>query len=638
MQDSKQAIIEPVLYLTRFIKNLSLQTLLLTFATQHSKLSTRNSTFDIRHSKPATRNSAFNIRHSKLETRHSKPATRNSAFDIRHSKLGIRHSAFNIRHSKLETRHLPLALLLLLTACAQPAPKPTESAEPWFNEIASQVGLDFQHVRATTDNYYFPEIMSGGIGWIDYDGDGWLDLYLVQGGDVVEETGHENKLYRNIDGSRFEDVTAAAGVGDTGYGMGLAVGDIDNDGDMDLYVTNVGPNKLYRNEGDGTFTDISEPAGVDHAGWGSSTAFADYDGDGWLDLYVVNYIRWAPHQEIECFSGGTGRDYCHPDNYRAPAVDVLFLNKGDGTFEDVSTQAGITVAGNGLGIMPGDYDNDGYLDFYVANDGDPNQLWMNNGDGTFTDKALLTGASVNRQGTAEAGMGVMSLDLENDGDLDLILAHLRDETNTVYRNDGGLFQDITLTTGLASPSLPYTGFGLSVADFNHDGYVDIYVGNGRVGRAGATTATDPFAEPDQLFTGSGQGKFEEASSFLPEIRQATTRGIAQADFDNDGDIDVAIINNHSAVSLLENVASKQGNWIGFISNEQQVRLKLTTSTSVRYEETRSAGSYQSAHDARILFTLPEGEQIMSVETRLPDGSTQQITALNPGTYNETKLK
>ena len=532
---------------------------------------------------------------------------------------------------------LPSSLFLSCTAPDPPPPPPS----PWFQDIAATAGINFKHVRASNSNFYFPEIMSGGIGWVDFDNDGLLDLYLVQGGDVdAKDDQFTNKLYRNLNGKLFEDVTEAAGVGDAGYGMGVAAGDIDNDGDADLYVTNVGPNVLFRNEGDGTFTDISSASGLDHPGWGASAAFADYNSDGLLDLYVVNYINWAPHQEIECFSGGAGRDYCHPDNYRSPAADVLYKNEGNGLFSDVTHAAGIDrVAANGLGIVPGDFNNDQNIDFYIANDGDPNQLWLNNGDGTFTDRALMTGAAVNRQGTAEAGMGVAAFDLENDGDLDLLLAHLRDETNTLYRNDGGNFQDVTLAAGLATPSLPYTGFGLGVADFDHDGHLDFYVANGRVGRGGASGAIDPFAEPNQLYAGAGAGKFKEvapAGGLLDNVI-ATSRGVAQGDFDNDGDVDVAITNNHGVVHLLENTAKKAGAWIGFVLRDRHgvegTHVTLKTSDKSYYRTVQPSGSYLSSHDSRVHFGLPSHTEIQSINILWPDGTVEQRVKLETGKYH-----
>lgn len=552
--------------------------------------------------------------------------------------FGIRHAARGMRPSK-GTRWA-CGMLLFFSSCTAPDPPapPETTTSPWFEEAGSSAGLDFSHVRATGAKFYFPEIMSGGVGWLDYDADGWLDLYLVQGGDIDAGASNPftNRLFRNINGQRFEEVTETAGVGDNGYGMGVAAGDIDNDGDVDLYVTNVGPNRLYRNEGDGTFTDISESSGTDHAGWGSSAAFADYDGDGLLDLFVVNYVRWTPAQEIECFSGGAGRDYCHPDTYRAPATDVLYHNQGEGRFVEAGGAAGIGDAmANGLGVVPGDFNGDTHVDFYIANDGNPNFLWMNDGDGAFTDRALMAGVSVNRQGTAEAGMGVLAFDLEDDGDLDLIVSHLRDETNTIYRNDNGSFQDVTIAAGLSTASLPYTGFGIGIADFDHDGVQDLFVTNGRVGRGGSTGTADPFAEPDQVFRGLGAGRFEalDADEAMANPYLHTGRGAALADYDNDGDLDIAVVNSQGPALLLRNRAAKKGAWIGFEIASFGTRLALHTDTKTYHRTVQPAGSYQSTNDPRVHLGLPAGTQVRAVEVRWPNGETRVFEGLETGRYH-----
>lgn len=521
-----------------------------------------------------------------------------------------------------------IMLFLVCTSCQSPSPAPAPAAD-WFEEVATATGIDFTHVRTTASAFYFPEIMAGGVAWLDVDNDGWLDLYLVQGGDIESDAPQPgNRLFRNIEGQRFEDVTDQAGVGHTGYGMGAAAGDIDNDGDTDLFVTNVGPNVLYRNNGDGTFSDVSSAYGVDHAGWGTSAAFSDVDGDGWADLYVVNYINWTPDRELECFSGGTGRDYCHPDNYRAPATDLLYKNRAGQRFEDVTRASGIAgVSANGLGVVPGDFNTDGHLDFYIANDGNPNQLWLNKGDGTFEDKGLLSGTAVNRQGTAEAGMGVAAFDLENDGDLDLFLTHLRDESNTLYRNDNGNFQDVTLASSLSSSSLPYTGFGLGVADFNNDGELDIYVANGKVGRGTAPDTADPFAEPNQLYSGKGNGQFEEVhpTGGLASLPRATSRGTAIADYNNDGRLDIAIVNSQERVHLLRNTGETAGSWIGFMPTPTAgVHVKLETTANTFYRYAQPAGSYQSSNDPRVHFGLPATTQVSEVLITWPDGSEARI--------------
>jgi hypothetical protein len=519
------------------------------------------------------------------------------------------------------------------------------SREAWFEEVAGVSGVEFVHLRAPTVRFLFPEIMSGGAAWIDIEGDGDLDLYLVQGGepDPARPRADGNRLYRNDGAAGFVEVTEAAGVGDPGYGMGAAVGDYDRDGDDDLYVTNVGPNVLYRNDGEGRFTDVSAASGTDHAGWGSSAVFVDYDGDGWLDLFVANYIRWSVDQELACHSGAAGRDYCHPENYRAPAIDVLFRNRGDGTFEDVTDRSGIgDGAGNGLGVVAADFNDDGRIDFYVANDGNPNRLWINQSDGRFTDEALRAGAAVNRQGMAEAGMGVTAVDVDQDSDIDLFLTHLRNETNTLYRNTGGgMFEDATLSTGLAGPSLPFTGFGLAMADFDLDGRLDLYVGNGRVGRAGGRGENDPFAEPNQLFQGLGEGRFEEINPTggVSPALVATTRAVAMADYDNDGDVDLAVVNNGGAFHLLRNRAPRMGSWIGFdvrwADDHRAVaaRIRVRAGGIDRWRIVQPGGSYLAAHDPRVHFGLGDAEEVEEIEVIWPGGRREGFEGRRIGEYS-----
>jgi enediyne biosynthesis protein E4 len=517
----------------------------------------------------------------------------------------------------------------------------TSRAEAWFQDVSARSGLDFHHVRARTVHYWLPEIMSGGAAWLDYDGDGDLDLYLVQGGDVTGNLPDRprNRLYRNRGDGTFEDVTTAAGVGDQSYGMGCAVGDYDNDGDLDLYVTNVGPNVLYRNEGNGTFTDVTKTAGVGYNGWGTSAAFADYDNDGNLDLYVANYIDWSPEREISCYTGGKERDYCHPLNYNAPAVDVLYHNSGDGTFHDVTEHAGISKAkGNGLGVVHGDFNQDGRLDFFVANDSDPNQLWINNGDGTFVDQALMTGCAVNRIGMAEAGMGVIAFDLENDADLDLFVTHLRDEANIVFQNDHGLFEDITAKTGLGPPSYPYTGFGTAAADFNNDGELDIYVVNGRVSKVLKALAEDPFAEPNLLFRGLGNGRFEQYSlkDGTSEPLIENSRAAAFGDYDNDGDVDIVIVNNGGRVRLLQNRVGAKGHWIMFrVVNRYGwdavgAKLCITAAGVKQWHQVQTAYSYLASNDPRVHFGLGHADAVDDVTVIWPSGEKESFGRFQAG--------
>ena len=295
-----------------------------------------------------------------------------------------------------------------VAGAVEPGPRAATVARPWFEEISAGAGIDFVHVRGREIRHWFPEIMSGGAAWCDYDGDGHLDLYLIQGGDLDPSMPNRlgNRMYRNLGGGRFSDATRETGLGDTGYGMGAACGDYDGDGDLDLYVTNVGANALYRNDGERGFANATAETGTGDPGWGAGAAFVDYDGDGDLDLFVVNYVDWSLEREIECSSGARRRDYCQPENYNAPGRDTLYRNDGEHGFTDVTRESGVWKAfGDGLGVLAEDLDLDGRPDLYVANDGDPNQLWINRGDGHFRDQALPAGAAVNLIGMAGAGMG-----------------------------------------------------------------------------------------------------------------------------------------------------------------------------------------------------------------------------------------
>ncbi|MCH8149180.1 MAG: VCBS repeat-containing protein, partial [Planctomycetes bacterium] len=448
----------------------------------------------------------------------------------------------------------------------QPAPQKDDS---WFTEATSDAGITFVHTSGDDGSYLFPETVTSGACLFDYDNDGWLDLYVVQGGHLKTKPGIKptNIFYRNRGDGTFEDVTASSRTGDTGYGMGCTYGDYDNDGDADLYVTNFGPNVLYRNNGDGTFSNVSAEAGVGDTKWGSSCAFADYDGDGHLDLFVVNYLYWTVDRETVCMSQSNVRTHCAPTNYDAPAPDTLFHNNGDGTFTDVTASAGLArTLGNGLGIVCGDFDRDGRLDFYVTNDGGPNRLWINKGGGRFEDGALLAGCALNINGVAEAGMGVVAFDLEPDGDLDLFMVHIRNETNTFYLNHGGWFEDTTSTTGLAASSIGFTGFGLSMSDFDNDGRRDVFIADGGVAMGGRQfSPDDPYAQPNLLFRGLAGGKFELVKPLggtNPTLIE-TSRGAAGGDIDNDGDIDVVVVNKDAPLHLLRNHIGKRGSWIMF---------------------------------------------------------------------------
>ena len=368
------------------------------------------------------------------------------------------------------------------------APAPEEPVKAvgaaWFSEVAGERGISFAHVSGASDARYFPEIMGGGAAVFDPDNDGDLDVYLVQSGRIAvggpDQPG--NRLFRNDGGGAFEDVTEGSGAGDRGYGMGVTTGDYDHDGLTDLYVTNVGPNALLRNRGGVAFEDASRRANVAHDGWGTSCAFVDTDRDGDLDLYVANYIVWSPDDELRCRESGVP-DYCSPNSYQAPAADVLYENQGDGRFLDISAKAGMRTAfGNGLGVVCDDYDNDGSIDIFVANDQLPNQLWRNNGDGTFRDVAVESGAAIDAGGEAKAGMGVTAADIDDDGDSDLLVVNLGTQSDSFFRNEGAYFIDDTPQVGLGAITRKPTRFGVGLYDFNNDGWLDLFEANGRVTR------------------------------------------------------------------------------------------------------------------------------------------------------------
>ncbi len=535
---------------------------------------------------------------------------------------------------------LVAASLLFHSACRNDAASPSAQSaplvvsDPWFEEVAAETGIDFVHQSGHDRIYYMPEIIAGGVGLLDYDGDGFIDIYLVQAGRLTPGPAAPpgNRLYHNRGDGTFEDVTAAAGVGDAGYGMGAACGDYDNDGDTDIYVTNYGPNVLYRNNGDDTFTDVSDASGAANADWGTSCAFFDCDHDGDLDIFIANYLVWSPQREIDCHPTGTVAmlDYCAPDNYRAPARDVLLKNNGDGTFTDATVAAGLGAAfGNGLGVACGDYDNDGDIDICVANDGTANQLWVNDGTGTFKDQALIRGCALNQQGIAEAGMGIVPVDLDHDGDLDVCMSHLALETNTFYLNDGkGFFDDRTAAVGLAAPSWDFTGFGIGFFDFDLDGQLDMFVANGRVKmRPNPPDPLDPYAEPDQLFRGRPDGTFEEVhprgGTAEPLVRAG--RAAAFGDLDNDGDIDIVVVNKDGPAHLLRNTAADAGNWIMFRvrnaagSDAVGARLKIESAGRTHRHAVNPFYSYGASNDPRIHCGLGNATRVDRVTVRWPDG-------------------
>ena len=566
-------------------------------------------------------------------------------------------------------RGLAAGLLLAVAADAFPQPAAPHAGEVWFTEQAEAVGIDFVHFNGMSGELYVSELLAPGAAVFDMDNDGDLDIYLIQGqmlgpGKTLDDallppqtTPLTDRLYRNdlavdSDGRRilqFRDVTEASGLDVRSYGMGVAAGDVDNDGWVDLYRTGLGPDQLFLNNGDGTFTDVSDRIGMGNPGWGVSASFVDFDGDGWLDLFVGNYLQHdLDARQPECLTRTGERDYCGPQAYAAVS-DRLFRNRGDGTFVDVTTQA--LVAGEfgpALGVVAADFDGDGWQDLYVANDAAPNQLWINQQDGSFRNGALLAGTAFNGDGRVEGSMGVDAGDFDGDGDDDLFMTHLTTETNTLYVNTGaGLFEDRTAQTGLGGPSLAYTGFGTAWVDLDNDGWLDLLVANGAVQAkhqrfsSQSPSASSPasgapaLAQPNQLFRNLGNGRFEEASDRAGVVFELSgvSRGAAFGDVDNDGDVDVLVTNNNGRARLLINEVGHQRPWVGLrLVGGAGPRDMLGARVGVfrdvgapLWRRARADGSYASANDPRVLVGLGEATTIDHVRVIWPGGREEVWT-------------
>ena len=514
-----------------------------------------------------------------------------------------------------------------------------------FEEAAARVGLTFLYQNGASGHFYMPEVMGAGAALVDYDGDGDLDVYLLQGqpldANAPRDPARTHRLFRNdlveTRSLHFTDVTAGSGLDGTSYAMGVAVGDYDNDGDPDLYVTAFGPNTLYRNDGNGTFTDVTADAGVRDDRWSSAATFADIDRDGDLDLFVANYIDFATTANKQCFDPGGTRDYCGPRAYR-PSPDRLFRNEGNGRFTDVSDTAGITKAdGAGLGIATGDYNGDGWLDLYVANDATPNQLWTNRKDGAFDDDGPLAGVALNAAGVAEGSMGIASGDYDRDGDEDLFVTNIVGETFALYTNDGrGGFEDTRVQSGLARPTAAFTGFGTDWIDYDNDGWLDLFVANGAVNIVEKLRGEPvPYRMRSLLFRNLGAGTFAETSSHGGDgfDRAEVSRAAVFGDIDNDGDTDVLVTTNSGPVRLWLNQVGARRSWLQVrLDNGDRNRLALGALVHVEragerplVRRVRTDGSYLAAQDPTLQFGLGEWRGPVTVRVDWPGGESEQWT-------------
>ena len=549
--------------------------------------------------------------------------------------------------------------LILSAACG---PRPEADSEPElrrsvgasfsgdiFKDHSLEAGIDFVHQNGATGELLLSEVVGSGVALVDYDQDGDLDVYLVQDSGAQASSRSGDRLFRNeleTGSLRFVDVTDEAGITARGAGMGVAVGDIDNDGCYDLYILNRGPNQLWRNRCDGTFEDVTESARVGDPRWGVSASFFDFDADGFLDIYVANYVDIPAGENRACSSPSGIPEYCSPQVF-SPEFDTLLRNRGDGSFEDVSVSSGIRKAAqNGLGVMTRDFNGDGLPDLYVANDMTPNFLWVNRGDGTFEDLALLSGSAVNRNGRSEASMGVAIGDVDRDGDDDIFVTHLSRESHTMYRNTGNFsFEDDTPSFGLESLTNESTGFGTHFFDYDNDGWLDIIVCSGAVTstrKRVSTTEEVTLRQPNQLFKSTGSGTFVDVSEWAgagitaPEV----SRGLAVGDIDNDGDSDLLLTNNGGPARLLVNQVGIENHWLGArVMDQRTDRDALGARVRLVFEDGRALvktvsidGSYASSSDPRVLFGLGQSTEIPEVEVIWPDGWVATLTPASIDTY------
>ncbi len=509
-----------------------------------------------------------------------------------------------------------------------------------FHDVTQEAGIDFHHVNGASGRKYMPETMGSGAAFLDYDGDGWLDVFLVNSGRLPgypDSARAYPALYRNRQDGTFVETTLEAGMAREHYGMGAAFADYDNDGDVDIYLTALGENRLYRNEGDGTFQEVGDEAGVAHPAWSSSAAWLDYDGDGWLDLFVGNYVDWSPEIDKYCSHAPGVKSYCTPEVYDG-TTNILYRNNGDGTFADVTQEAGVfSASSKALGVAVWDYDGDGWMDIAVANDTEPDQLFHNNGDGTFSEMGMQAGIALDENGRTRGGMGIDNADFENSGTAGILISNFSLEALGLYTQVGSmLFIDNAFQLGVGQPSIRTLGFGLFFFDFDLDGWKDIFVANGHIDDEVERYQTNvSYAEPAQLFWNSRDGHFRDVSADADLLaRPMVARGAAWGDYDNDGDPDILIATNGGPAHLWRNDGPRADHhWLRIILRGTQsnrdglgTRVVVTAGALRQLDYRRSGSSYLSGSDPRLLFGLGRATEAL-VEVVWPSGIEQAFTSV-----------
>ena len=528
-------------------------------------------------------------------------------------------------------------------------PQNQRPSPPKFADVTSVLGLSFQYIASHTSRKYLLETMGSGVALFDYDNDGRLDIFLVNGaplgdptpkGTIPQKAGPKywNRLYHQRQDGTFEDVTEKAGLQGVGYGMGVAVGDYDNDGYEDLYVTAYGGNKLYHNNGDGTFTDVTEKAGVGGGGWSTSAAWVDLDGDGLLDLVVLRYLQWD-FNDIWCGERKEGyRAYCHPDAFH-PITQLVYHNDGNGHFTEISRKIGLAEPGKGLGIALADYDGDGHIDIFIANDSMAEFLYHNKGDGTFEEVALVSGVAVDGEGHTYAGMGVDFADYNNDGKPDLVVTDLANQMYALYRNNGdGTFTYDSYPSGIGRMTMTHSGWGIRFLDYDNDGWKDLLITQGHdLDTIELTFPNLRYREPMLLARNTGKGFVDVSANAGAVFHQAWVgRGLAIGDIDNDGRLDAVVTTNDGPAYILRNETSTQNHWltlklVGHKSNRDAIgaEVKVVTKIGAQFATVTTASSYLSSSDKRIHFGLGAETVAETIEIHWPSGTVQTLKAV-PG--------